>query len=199
MRLVVLILGAYCWSTSAIPLESRSEGVITKAGSNDVFCPGNHNSSTSFLDLPSVGSDIERLDYTVPGTTTSLRLNLYLKLHVWPAVAVYFLQYLLRDVAGILRTHGDGLVPGQKYTDDDQYMKGHWIHLRISSAVTQTLLTWQIVQDTLNGMLDQYLVKRRTCKADAAIISKARLVGFAFIYIDQHAGQVSAEDKLLTS
>lgn len=36
MRLVVLILGAYCWSTSAIPLESRSEGVITKAGSNDV-------------------------------------------------------------------------------------------------------------------------------------------------------------------
>lgn len=35
MRLVVLILGACCWSSLAIPLESRSKGVVSK--------PGNHN------------------------------------------------------------------------------------------------------------------------------------------------------------
>lgn len=94
------------------------------------------------------------------------------------------MNYLLREVDGILRTQGDGPVPGHQFIENDQYLEGHWIHLRISGAVTQSVLTWQIVQDVLNGILDQYKIQRRSCKADAAVISRAQLIGFVFISID---------------
>ncbi|KAI4286329.1 MAG: hypothetical protein L6R35_004416 [Caloplaca aegaea] len=112
--------------------------------------------------LPSSSNDDDVVfDYKVPGTETSLHLVMDLDIGLRPGIVQRLLSRALLLVTSILDVAGDGIVPGQRFTQDYEDMYGYGLSVGIwSDRIIHDRMTYSVLKDTLVGLWDRMVTRR---------------------------------------
>ncbi|KAL8646581.1 MAG: hypothetical protein Q9210_006053 [Variospora velana] len=110
--------------------------------------------SKAVVTLPSSSNDDDVVfNYKVPGTETSLHLVIDLDIGLRPGIVQRLLSRALLLVTSILDVAGDGIVPGQRFTQDYEDVYGYRLSVSVwSDRIIHDRMTYSVLKDTLVGL-----------------------------------------------